>query len=218
VIVGCGLTFLAYLAVSLGAALGLSYALLAVLPAILLWGFASWGLITAQQARLVALAPTLAAVSLSLNSSAIYLGSAMGAAVGALVIADGAVGRLGWVAAGFSLAALLTVLASTAARQVEVGAVREDRGRQGERPKAGRRASGEALRKNELRDERPFCLPDHTALVRQTPGPLATLFIADAQRCQGLDDFGGDRAAVRSASGRLQPERPAHAGIPLVES
>jgi hypothetical protein len=27
--------------------------------------------------------------------------------VGALVIADGAVGRLGWVAAGFSLAALL---------------------------------------------------------------------------------------------------------------
>jgi predicted MFS family arabinose efflux permease len=66
----------------------------------------------AQQARLVALAPSLAPVSLSLNSSAIYLGSAMGAAVGALVIADGAMGRLGWVAAGFSLAALLPVLAS----------------------------------------------------------------------------------------------------------
>jgi predicted MFS family arabinose efflux permease len=62
--------------------------------------------------RLVALAPALAPVSLSLNSSAIYLGSAMGAAVGALVIADGAVGRLGWVAAGFSLAALVAVLAS----------------------------------------------------------------------------------------------------------
>jgi MFS transporter, DHA1 family, inner membrane transport protein len=132
VIVGCGLTLLAYLVLSLGAALGPAQALLTLLPAILLWGLASWGLITAQQARLVALAPTLAAVSLSLNSSAIYLGSAMGAAVGALVIADGAVGRLGWVAAGFSLAALLTVLASTAARQVEVDAVREDRGRQGD--------------------------------------------------------------------------------------
>jgi predicted MFS family arabinose efflux permease len=36
----------------------------------------------------------------------------MGAAVGALVIADGAMQRLGWVAAGFSLAALLPVLAS----------------------------------------------------------------------------------------------------------
>ena len=75
-------------------------------------GLASWGLITAQQARLVALAPALAPVSLSLNSSAIYLGSATGAAVGAIVIADGVMGRLGWVAAGFSLAALLPVLAT----------------------------------------------------------------------------------------------------------
>ena len=82
-----------------------------MLPAILLWGLASWGLMTAQQARLVALAPALAPVSPSLNSSAI--GSATGAAVGALVIADGAAGRLGWVAAGFSLAALLAVLTSS---------------------------------------------------------------------------------------------------------
>jgi MFS transporter, DHA1 family, inner membrane transport protein len=111
VIVGCGLTLLAYLVLSLGAALGPAQALLTLVPAILLSGLASWGLMTAQQARLVSLAPTLAAVSLSLNSSAIYLGSATGAAVGALVIADGGVGRLGWVAAGFSVAALLTVLA-----------------------------------------------------------------------------------------------------------
>jgi MFS transporter, DHA1 family, inner membrane transport protein len=64
---------------------------------------------TAQQARLVALTPGLAAVSLSLNSSAIYLGSAIGAAVGAQVIADGGVGRLGCVAAGFSVAALVAL-------------------------------------------------------------------------------------------------------------
>lgn len=83
-----------------------------LLPAILLWGLASWGLMPAHQARLVALAPSLAPVSLSLNSSAIYLGSAMRAAVGTLVIADGGMERLGWVAAGFSLAALLPVLAS----------------------------------------------------------------------------------------------------------
>lgn len=109
VIVGCGLTLLAYLVLSLGASLGPAQALLALLPAILLWGLASWGLMTAQQARLVALAPALASVSLSLNSSAIYLGSAMGAAVGALVVADNGVRELGWVAAGFSMAALLTV-------------------------------------------------------------------------------------------------------------
>jgi MFS transporter, DHA1 family, inner membrane transport protein len=112
VIVGCGLTLLAYLILSPGAALGPARAMLALLPAILLWGLASWGLITAQQVRLVALAPGLAAVSLSLNSSAIYLGSATGAAVGALVIADVGVGRLGWVAAGFSVAALLAVSVS----------------------------------------------------------------------------------------------------------
>jgi predicted MFS family arabinose efflux permease len=112
VIVGGGLVLLAYLALLLSVALGPGRAMPVMLPAILLWGLASWGLMTAQQARLVALAPALAPVSLSMNSSAIYLGSAMGAAAGALVIADGATERLGWVAAGFGLAALLSVLLS----------------------------------------------------------------------------------------------------------
>jgi predicted MFS family arabinose efflux permease len=123
VILGCGVALLAYLTLSLGAALRPPLAMPVLLPAILLWGLASWGLMTAQQARLVALAPALAPVSLSLNSSAIYLGSATGAAMGALVIADGAVGRLGLVAAGFSLAALLAVLASASGNQC--GAMRE---------------------------------------------------------------------------------------------
>jgi predicted MFS family arabinose efflux permease len=112
VIIGGGLALLAYLALSLSATLGPARALPILLPAILLWGLASWGLITAQQARLVALAPALAPVSLSMNSSAIYLGSAMGAAAGALVIADGPTEQLGGVAAGFGLAALLSVLFS----------------------------------------------------------------------------------------------------------
>ena len=112
VIVGGGLALLAYLAFSLSAALEPARAMPVLLPAILIWGFASWGLITAQQARLVTLAPALAPISLSMNSSAIYLGSAMGAAAGAVVIANGAVERLGWVAAGFAVAALLSVLLS----------------------------------------------------------------------------------------------------------
>ena len=107
-ILGGGLALLAYLSLSLSAALGPARAMPVLLPAILLWGLASWGLITAQQARLVALAPALASVSLSMNSSAIYLGSAMGA----LIITDCAMERLGWVAAGFGLAALLSVLLS----------------------------------------------------------------------------------------------------------
>jgi predicted MFS family arabinose efflux permease len=112
VVVAGGLTVLAYLILPLSVVLAPARAMLALLPAILLWGLASWGLMTAQQARLIAVAPTLAAVSLSLNSSAIYLGSALGAAVGALVIAHGGVGWLGWVAAGFGMVALLAVPAS----------------------------------------------------------------------------------------------------------
>jgi predicted MFS family arabinose efflux permease len=112
VILAGGIALLAYLALSLAAALTPAWTMPVLLPAILLWGLASWGVITAQQARLVELAPALAPVSLSLNSSAIYLGSAMGAAAGALVTADGAIARLGWVAAGFGLVALLSVLLS----------------------------------------------------------------------------------------------------------
>ncbi len=118
VIAGGGLVLLAYLAFSLGAALGPPRSTPVMLPAILLWGLASWGLITAQQARLVALAPTLAPISLSMNSSAIYLGSAMGAGAATLVIAEGAVGQLGWVAAGFSLAAVLSALLSGSSTSV----------------------------------------------------------------------------------------------------
>ncbi len=118
VIFGCVLVLLAYLAVSFNATVGSARALVAILPAIVLWGVASWGVMTAQQARLVSLAPDLASVSLSLNSSAIYLGSATGAALGGLVIAGGAVERLGWVAAGLSLLALVPVLAGRGTPQV----------------------------------------------------------------------------------------------------
>lgn len=112
VIAGGGLALLAYVILSFSAALRPTQALLVMLPAILLWGLASWGMMTAQQVRLVAMAPSLASVSLSMNSSAIYLGSAIGAAAGALVVAGGATERLGWAAAGFGLAALLSVLPS----------------------------------------------------------------------------------------------------------
>ena len=126
VIAGGGLALVAYLALSLSAALGTARAVPVMLPAMLLWGLASWGLITAQQARLVALAPELAPVSLSMNSSAIYLGSAMGAAAGALVIADGATVWLSWVAAGFGLAALLSVLFSGRGNQAEIAGGDDD--------------------------------------------------------------------------------------------
>jgi predicted MFS family arabinose efflux permease len=111
VMLGGSLALLAYLALSLSPMLGPDRAIPVLLPAIFLWGFSNWAVMTAQQARLVALAPDAASVSLSLNSSAIYLGGATGAAAGALVTSSGAAGQLSWVAAGFSVSALLVVLA-----------------------------------------------------------------------------------------------------------
>jgi len=112
VTLGGSLALVAYIALALGPMLGQGRATPVLLLAIPLWGLSSWGIMTAQQARLVALAPEVASISLSLNSSAIYLGSAAGAAAGALATSGGAAGQLGWVAAGFALSALLMVLAT----------------------------------------------------------------------------------------------------------
>lgn len=132
-ICGCALVLLAYLALAFGASLARG-AMAVLIPAILLWGLASWGVATAQQARLVALAQDLAPISLSLNSSAIYIGSAIGAAVGALVVSHGAVRMLGYAAAFFSLAALLTVLGS--ARRSHATSARASVGRRRQRSPA----------------------------------------------------------------------------------
>ncbi len=57
----------------------------------LAWAFLPWGLgvfsaNSAQQARLVQLAPDLASASVALNSSAIYAGQALGAAMGGWIV------------------------------------------------------------------------------------------------------------------------------------
>lgn len=52
------------------------------------WGLGCFAVNGSQQARLVAMAPPLASVSVSLNSSAIYLGQAAGALTGGLVVSS----------------------------------------------------------------------------------------------------------------------------------
>ncbi|WP_336801333.1 MFS transporter [Kaistia sp. MMO-174] len=85
------------------------------------WGLAGWSFPAVQQVRLVRLAPSLAAVSLSLNSSALYFGTAAGAAIGALAIDFVSITAIGWTAALFELAALVLMLATmkAPARQAE---------------------------------------------------------------------------------------------------
>ena len=91
--------------------LGASFAAQALLVVVsLTWGVAGWAFHPAQSARLVSLTPESAVVALSLNASAMYLGTAAGAALGALVLSIGSVGDLGWVATGYRLAGLAVLV------------------------------------------------------------------------------------------------------------
>jgi predicted MFS family arabinose efflux permease len=76
------------------------------------WALGCFSSNSAQQARLVGLAPGLAPGSIALNSSAMYAGQAVGAATGGWLIAAGGYGNLNWVGLGCML---LAVAASAAA-------------------------------------------------------------------------------------------------------
>ncbi len=89
---------------------------------IMVEGVAVWGLGFAainsmQQARLVAALPPLGAASVSLNTSAIYVGQAIGSAIGGVLFARGLLVPLGYVAMAF-VAIALTLLATTRAERV----------------------------------------------------------------------------------------------------
>ena len=71
------------------------------------WGLGCFSSNSAQQARLVGMAPALASASIALNTSALYAGQALGAGSGGWLIAHGAMGSLHW----FGLAALLAAMA-----------------------------------------------------------------------------------------------------------
>jgi predicted MFS family arabinose efflux permease len=72
------------------------------------WALGCFSSNSAQQARLVGIAPPLAAASIALNSSAMYAGQAIGAAAGGWMIAQGAMDSLHWVGFVILLASMAT--------------------------------------------------------------------------------------------------------------
>jgi MFS transporter, DHA1 family, inner membrane transport protein len=74
------------------------------------WGLGSFSSNSLQQSRLVALAPHLAAATVALNTSVVYLGQSIGSAVGGRLIDSGQMARIPFVALGFLLGALLLSL------------------------------------------------------------------------------------------------------------
>src|SRR5947209_14228902 len=85
-----------------------NYPLMATSVAIWGLGFASTN--SMQQVRLVAAAPALASASVSLNTSVLYVGQAVGSAIGGVLYAGGWLHASGFVATAFVALALLTLI------------------------------------------------------------------------------------------------------------
>lgn len=100
--------------------LGVLGAMMALLPltrghfeamvlTLLAWGTAGFGMMAPQQSRLAVLSPAQAPVLLSLNTSMLYFGTALGAAIGGVAAAQVEFARLAWVGVPFALAGLATL-------------------------------------------------------------------------------------------------------------
>src|SRR5205085_6316182 len=84
------------------------YALMAA--SVVVWGLGFASTNSMQQVRLVAAAPPHASASVSLNTSVLYIGQAVGSAIGGMLYARELLHASGYVAAGFVALALLTVI------------------------------------------------------------------------------------------------------------
>jgi DHA1 family inner membrane transport protein len=84
----------------------------AVLLVLLVWGVAGFGMMPPQQARLVAASPANAPLLLSLNTSMLYFGTALGSIVGGAASAYLDFGHLAWAGTPFQLLGLVTLIIS----------------------------------------------------------------------------------------------------------
>jgi predicted MFS family arabinose efflux permease len=93
-----------------------TYPLMACSVAIWGLGFASTN--SMQQVRLVVAAPALASASVSLNTSVLYIGQAVGSAIGGALFARDLLYGAGYVSMGFIALALMMVILTGRARTV----------------------------------------------------------------------------------------------------
>jgi DHA1 family inner membrane transport protein len=80
--------------------------------AVAIWGLGFASTNSMQQVRLVAAAPPLAPATVALNTSVLYIGQAIGSAVGGLLFARELLHSVGFVAVGFVVLALVLVIVS----------------------------------------------------------------------------------------------------------
>ena len=80
-----------------------------ILAVLVVWGTAGFGMMPPQQARLAAASPTNAPLLLSLNSSMLYLGTALGSIAGGAASAWLGFGQVAWAGVPFLVLGLFTL-------------------------------------------------------------------------------------------------------------
>jgi MFS transporter, DHA1 family, inner membrane transport protein len=83
---------------------------LAIVTVFVIWGIAGFGMMTPQQSRLVSAAPAHAPVLLSLNTSMLYLGTALGATLGGAASTSLGFDKVAWAGVPLALLGLATLL------------------------------------------------------------------------------------------------------------
>jgi DHA1 family inner membrane transport protein len=81
-----------------------------MVASVAIWGLGFASTNSMQQVRLVGTAPSLASASVSLNTSVLYIGQAVGSAIGGFLFARDLLHAAGWVSAAFIALALVTVI------------------------------------------------------------------------------------------------------------
>ncbi len=89
---------------------------------VFLWGIAWWAFVPAQQSRLIGMADKMPGVIMAFNGSAIYLGIALGGAIGGFILHNYSETSLAWTGSSMELIALLVLGTQIFKRKSKSGA------------------------------------------------------------------------------------------------
>ncbi|WP_301171959.1 MFS transporter [Brevibacillus nitrificans] len=99
-----------------------SHSFVFVLPLLMLWSFFAWSTGPVQQVYLIRMAPKASGIILSLNTSIVQLGMAVGAVIGGMVVENLSLQAVGWIGAiGVAIALLPAVVSLSIRSQSDIG-------------------------------------------------------------------------------------------------
>jgi DHA1 family putative efflux transporter-like MFS transporter len=99
----------------------------AVIPLLMVWSFSAWSTGPTQQYNLLSLAPEASGIMLSLNSSVLQLGMAVGAGIGGVVVERLSLASITWLgAAAVAAAAIMAAISLGLNRSRELAACRRE--------------------------------------------------------------------------------------------